>query len=67
MTSLSLQVSNLRDAYKIKSRSNFSYNDKLVEIFYFGGKKGGFHFMCSGDLILNGINKKIPACSKLVW
>lgn len=61
-----MQGNILRNAYRMKSHFNFSYSDKLVEIFYFSGQKEDIHFMCSGDMIQNGVNLKLPACSELV-
>ena len=47
---------------------NFSYNDMLVEVFYFKGRKVDFHFNCEGNIIQGGVSKKkkIPACSKQI-
>lgn len=61
------QVNILRQSYRAYYNSSFSYNDMLVEVFYFSGRKVGFHFNCDdGNQIQGGVSKKVPACSKQV-
>ena len=58
------QVDSLVDAVRAKPSAEFNYGSRLVEIFYFRGRKEGVFSACSGVTVQNGVNKKIPACSK---
>ena len=57
-------LGNLLNATRTQSNARFDYNNREVEIFYFRGRKGDVFSACSGRPILDGVNKKIPACSK---
>jgi hypothetical protein len=61
-------VDNLLNAGRTKSSAEFNYGGRTVEITYFRGKKGGIFASCSGDMVQEGVNvnRKIPACSKLI-
>ena len=60
------QVDSLLNAARTKSSAEFNYGNRVVEIFYFKGKKGGVFSACSGVTVQDGVNKKIPACSKIM-
>ena len=63
----SLQVNQLLSAARTKSSTQFSFGNRLVEVFYFRGRKGNIFSVCSTETIQDGINKKIPVCSKWIW
>ena len=58
-------MDSLLNAARTKSSAEFNYGNRVVEIFYFKGKKGGVFSACSGVTVQDGVKKKIPACSKI--
>ena len=59
------QLNRLINATRSRLGAEFMYENYRVEIFYFRGKKGEAFSACStGDVIKDGVNKKIPACSE---